>query len=401
MAESCFTSETYALYVIGSLDGEDFREFDQHLRTGCDVCRGELVQASGLWTAFAASTPPVVPRPEVRQRILAAARRTAPVPMPPRRSIRQFASWPQAIAAGVVLAAGIGLGWLLRQPAPVTQIAQTVPPAQPAPTPAPGLSQAEAENRTLRTRIAELDKTLAAQEARIRESAGQSKSAIDLEQALARARAESAANAQSLQQTQARASQAEAQAKQLQGQVSTAEARARDAEQRYQTAENDRKLAVDREARLRETTAARIRQLEGENEKFRRVIDDQQRRVEQNLQLASFFSSPNLRFYQYQGTRNGQGARAHVIAQEGSRVMFYAFNLPRLPTGRTYQLWIIRGQSPAIVSGGIFQPDQNGNAVVQFSDASMLRNVRQFAVTDEPDGGSRGPTGRQFLRAAS
>ena len=90
-----------------------------------------------------------------------------------------------------------------------------------------------------------------------------------------------------------------------------------------------------------------------------------------------------------------------MVAQEGSRVMFYAFNLPKLPAGRTYQLWIIRGQSPAIVSGGVFQPDQSGNAVVEFAGASMLRDVRQFAVTDEPAGGSRGPTGRQFFRAAS
>jgi hypothetical protein len=140
--------------------------------------------------------------------------------------------------------------------------------------------------------------------------------------------------------------------------------------------------------------------LEGENEKFRRVIDDQQRRLQQNTQLVAFFSNPNLKFYQYQGTRNGPGSRAHVVMQDGSKAMFYAFHLPQLPAGRTYQLWLIRGQSPAIVSGGVFQPDQDGNAIVQFSDAAMLKDVRQFAVTDEPGGGSPGPTGKQFFRAS-
>jgi anti-sigma-K factor RskA len=399
MSESCYTAEIYALYAIGSLDGEDFREFEGHLSGGCAVCRGELAQARELWTAFGATTPAVAPRPEMRGRILAAARRTVPFGMPARRAVPPVAWWPQAIAAGVVLAAGIGLGWYLRKPAaPATQVVQVVPPP---PAATPGISQAEAENRTLRARIAELDKTLAGQQSQLRESAGKSKQAADLEEALARTRAEAAASAQGLQQAQGRTTQAEAQARQLQGQVTAAEARVRDAEQRYQAAENDRKLALEREARTRDATAARIRQLEGENEKFRRVIDDQQRRIQQNLQLASFFTSPNLRFYQYQGTRNGPGAKAHVVAQEGSRVMFYAFNLPKLPPGRTYQLWIIRGQSPAIVSGGIFQPDQNGNAVVEFSNASLLRDMRQFAVTDEPDGGSRGPTGKQFLRAVS
>ena len=45
MSESCFTSEIYALYAIGSLDGEDLREFDRHLEEGCEVCRSELAQA--------------------------------------------------------------------------------------------------------------------------------------------------------------------------------------------------------------------------------------------------------------------------------------------------------------------------------------------------------------------
>jgi hypothetical protein len=199
--------------------------------------------------------------------------------------------------------------------------------------------------------------------------------------------AEAAGSAQILQQAETRIAQ-------LQDQVTAAG-------QRYQAADNERRQSADREARLRETTAARIRQLEAENEKFRRVIDDRERRIQQNTQLVAFFSSPNLRFYQYRGTRYGPSARAHVVAQEGSRVLFYAFHLPKLPAGRTYQLWLIRGQSPAIVSGGIFQPDPDGNAVVEFANPSMLRDVRQFAVTDEPSGGSPGPTGRQFFRAAT
>jgi hypothetical protein len=222
----------------------------------------------------------------------------------------------------------------------------------------------------------------------------------NLQAALARAQSEASASAQGLQQAQARAAQLEMQTRQLQAQATTAEARARDAEQRYQSADSERKVAVDRETRQRETTAARVRQLESENEKFRRVIDDQQRRIQQNTQLVAFFGSPNLKFYQYQGTRNGPSAKAHVVMQDGAKAMFYAFHLPQLPAGRTYQLWLIRGQSPAIVSGGIFQADRDGNAVVQFSDASMLKDVRQFAVTDEPNGGSSGPTGKQFFRAS-
>jgi anti-sigma-K factor RskA len=399
MSESCFQSEVYALYVIGSLDGDDLTEFNRHIGQGCDFCRNELVQARGLWVAYGAATPPVVPRPEVKQRILSAVRRSSVVAMPSR--VWRMPWWQQAAAAIVILGIGVGVGWNLRRPAAAPA---TAPPVAEVTTPAPSATapeqRAEQENRDLRARIAELDKTLAAQQAQIQNAGAQSKDVAALQSSLTRMQTDASASAQALQQAQTRATQLEAQTRQLQGQVTTAEARAREAEQRYQSVDNERKLAVDRETRQREVTTARIRQLEGENEKFRRVIDDQQRRIQQNTQLVAFFGSPNLRFYQYQGTRNGPSAKAHVVMQDGSKAMFYAFHLPQLPAGRTYQLWLIRGQSPAIVSGGIFQADQDGNAIVQFSNADMLKNVRQFAVTDEPDGGSPGPTGKQFFRAS-
>jgi anti-sigma-K factor RskA len=397
MSESCFTSEIYALYVIGSLDGEDFGKFDRHLRRGCEACRTELAQARELWTRFGAAAPAIDPRPELKARILSAALRSMPVAMPPRRpALTPW--WQQAAAAVVLLGIGLAAGWNLRRPAAVSHVTE---PAPPAPVTAPGMEQAEQENRTLRARMGELAKALGAQEAQLRESAARSKDASELERTIARLQTEATASAQAVQQAQARIAQTEARNQQLLGQASAAEARAKDADQRYQTAENERKLALDRESRQRETAAARIRQLEGENEKFRRVIDDQQRRIQQNTQLAAFFASPDLKFYRYTGTGNGPSAKAHVVMQSGSKAVFYAFHLPKLPAGRTYQLWLIRGQNPAIVSGGIFQADPDGNAVVQFSDAGMLRDVRQFAVTDEPSGGSPGPTGKQFLRAAS
>jgi hypothetical protein len=120
----------------------------------------------------------------------------------------------------------------------------------------------------------ELEKTLNGQQIQLRESAARAKNAAELEKTVARMQSEASSGAQGLQQAQARMSQLEARNQELLGQANSAEAHARDAEQRYQTADNERKLALGREARQRETTAARIRQLEGENEKFRRVIDD-------------------------------------------------------------------------------------------------------------------------------
>lgn len=390
MSESCFTSEIYALYAIGSLDGPELGEFDSHIRRGCELCRNELVEARDLWSAYALTAEPVAPRPELKQRILAAARASAPLAMPARHAVpRRTYGWLQMAAAIAILGIALAVVWNLRRSQPSrlrpdglpVRIEELTPPsaaihrpdekqglahpsiAENTPPPA---AQAERENRALRARIEELDRTLAAQQAQLAQSSS------ELQQTLARMQSESAGAAQALQQAQARAAQLE---------------------QQLTAADAERKLATDREAR--------IRQLEGDNDNFRRVIDDQQRRIQQNTGLVAFFASPNLRFYRYEGTRNGPLAKAHVVAQEGNRLLFYAFHLPQLPAGRTYQLWLIRGQSPAIVSGGVFQADKDGRAVVEFANPALLKDVRQFAVTDEPAGGSPGPTGRQFFRAAT
>ena len=238
MSEACFTSESLALYVIGSLDAQDLSDFDRHLREGCEVCKHELAQARVVWAAYGAAAPPVTPRPELRERILAAAWRTVPIATPPRPAVRPGAVWPQAIAASLILAAGLGLGWYLRKPAPLRNPMlpkSARPPRRPI--------WRERKRKTGRCEPVSPSSTNARrQEAQLREAAGR-KDPTGLEQELARTRAEAAAVAQSLQDAQARAVQLEAQARQLQGQVDDCrKARAREADQRLQAAENERNL---------------------------------------------------------------------------------------------------------------------------------------------------------------
>jgi anti-sigma-K factor RskA len=57
-------------------------------------------------------------------------------------------------------------------------------------------------------------------------------------------------------------------------------------------------------------------------------------------------------------------------------------------------LWLLRGQSPAVVSGGLFTPE---TTVVEFTDRALVSRITGMAVTDEPAGGSKTPTGHKFL----
>jgi anti-sigma-K factor RskA len=77
-------------------------------------------------------------------------------------------------------------------------------------------------------------------------------------------------------------------------------------------------------------------------------------------------------------------------------MLFYATNLPQLPTGKTYQLWLVPAQGNPI-SAGIFQTDAHGNGEVLLPQLPAGVAAKAFAVTIEPAGGVPQPTGPKVL----
>lgn len=69
---------------------------------------------------------------------------------------------------------------------------------------------------------------------------------------------------------------------------------------------------------------------------------------------------------------------------------FVAHNLPKLKTGRTYQLWLVTAKQK--ISAGTFIPGANGDAVVRATYALPKGALAAVAVTDEPEAGSAQPT---------
>ena len=71
-----------------------------------------------------------------------------------------------------------------------------------------------------------------------------------------------------------------------------------------------------------------------------------------------------------------------------------AFDLPAAPAGRVYQLWAL-AKDAAPVSMGVFNagPDGRATLVIPVTDAVVaLGQVEACALTEEPAGGSPGPT---------
>jgi anti-sigma-K factor RskA len=80
-----------------------------------------------------------------------------------------------------------------------------------------------------------------------------------------------------------------------------------------------------------------------------------------------------------------------IFSPSQKRMMFMASNLPAVPEGKAYELWIIPMQG-APMPAGMFKPDEHGNAMMM--DHPMPEGIiaKAFAVTVERAEGSDKPT---------
>lgn len=89
-------------------------------------------------------------------------------------------------------------------------------------------------------------------------------------------------------------------------------------------------------------------------------------------------------------------ARGRVFVSPDKGIVFIGANLPRLGSGRTFELWVIPAKgnpAPAGVFGS--QPD----ATAVYVRPGPVENAAAIAVTVEPDGGSPQPTTTPFIVA--
>jgi anti-sigma-K factor RskA len=98
--------ELLPAYALGALDGEDLREMEAHLATGCAECRRQLDLWQGDLEELAASVEPVAPSDMARRRVQKLAGTAAPAPSIPSRVSR----WPAILAAASLLVA-VWSGW--------------------------------------------------------------------------------------------------------------------------------------------------------------------------------------------------------------------------------------------------------------------------------------------------
>ena len=108
-------SELCSIYALGALDGEELREFEAHLKTGCPLC-GQQIQEYGETVALIPETlANVKPSQDLKARLMARLDEEVPnrgvvdfkptakaLPVKPQQK-RGWLPWACAVAAGIAL----------------------------------------------------------------------------------------------------------------------------------------------------------------------------------------------------------------------------------------------------------------------------------------------------------
>ncbi|MDQ2740831.1 MAG: anti-sigma factor [Chloroflexota bacterium] len=122
-------------------------------------------------------------------------------------------------------------------------------------------------------------------------------------------------------------------------------------------------------------------------------VDQQQADLtyQHDVSAAIASGAPVMRIH---GTPVAPGASAALIQPaNGKSAYMIVKGLPVTPANKVYQLWLIRGERPH--SATTFTVSGNGTQIIHLPSA--VTGYAQTALTVEPSGGSRLPTGKLLL----
>jgi anti-sigma-K factor RskA len=129
----------------------------------------------------------------------------------------------------------------------------------------------------------------------------------------------------------------------------------------------------------------------------RQIADARRAGAAAEAQVA-VLAAPDLTRIDLAGRPVAPQASARAYWSRSRGLVFTASNLPALPPGRVYQLWVLAAQpTPPISAGWLLKPDASGRVNVLFDTAPDLPKPQKMAVTIEPEGGVPAPTGDMYL----
>jgi anti-sigma-K factor RskA len=144
------------------------------------------------------------------------------------------------------------------------------------------------------------------------------------------------------------------------------------------------------------TLEARLREAVQRADLNERQIADLRRASAQAQSQLAVVAAPDLQRIDLAGQPVAPQSAGRAFWSRSRGLVFTASNLPALPAGKTYQLWVLTKQ-PTPISAGLFKPDAGGRVTSMFETPVDLPQPVGMAVTIEPEGGVPAPSGDKYL----
>ncbi len=353
--------ENLSLFALGTLEPDSAREVESHLASGCPSCGDLLRQYQGttvmLPYALAAKTPPA----ELKAGILRAITgRSEPAEIPEAAATLQLPPIIPAAPSAKVDIPSAPAGWT-----PTYESPQTTPDV---PEPLPSQMRRTPSSRP--DRPARRPMALAASLAGLLLGVGGF--AYYLFATLEAERTAYVEDRMAFAKAMLKASDLERQLDERQRDLSKANSELNRAIQALRTTHE---LLAKHQEQIETLQASRP--------------------GKSTEEMARLLSSPTARMADLHGTDMAKNAYALVFVEpELRRGFFYANNLPALPAGKTYQLWVIT-EKP--ISVALFSLDRGRKGRVLLQGMPDVSRIQKFAVSMEPAGGRPQPTGSIYL----
>lgn len=142
------------------------------------------------------------------------------------------------------------------------------------------------------------------------------------------------------------------------------------------------------------------RRIATELQKEREAAEELSRDRERIEKLVGVLAAPDTVTVKLAGTSDAANASGTVKFNAKTGVVLYAADLPELPAGKSYQMWLVPANG-APMSAGLLGPGGHAWGNMWTGEVPPNTQPKAFAVTIEPVGGMPQPTGPKVLLGAA
>lgn len=151
------------------------------------------------------------------------------------------------------------------------------------------------------------------------------------------------------------------------------------------------RVASDRN-RMREQAASQQTVAVNPSDSMSRVI------LEKDSMIAAM-TGPDVKVVALANTGAKQPLGKMMWNRASDDWIMVTYNLPQPKPGKTYQVWLVTDD--AKISAGTFRPDANGGTFMHARYAMNRNALRAVAITEEPEGGMKSPTGPMVVAGSA